>query len=114
MAERLSALRQPFSMQYCTRSADRTAFRERIRRSSFAPAVQFHLDDGHNEQKLEIPALLCAPQEGVHVYTCGPKGFMDAVLSTARRSGWPEEQLHYVPAFCSRSGHEIQAGEGRE
>jgi len=24
-----------------------------------------------------------------------PKGFMDAVLSTARRCGWSEEQLHH-------------------
>jgi vanillate O-demethylase ferredoxin subunit len=26
---------------------------------------------------------------------CGPKGFMDAVLTTARAEGWPEPQLHY-------------------
>jgi len=95
MAERLSALGQPFSMHYCTRSADRTAFRERICQSRFAPAVRFHFDDGGAEQKLDIPALLRTPQAGVHVYTCGPKGFMDAVLSAARPSGWPEEQLHY-------------------
>ena len=33
--------------------------------------------------------------EGEHVYVCGPKGFMDAVLGTARAAGWPEAQLHY-------------------
>jgi hypothetical protein len=55
MAERLSALGQPFSMHYCTRSADRTAFRERICQSRFAPAVRFHFDDGGAEQKLDIP-----------------------------------------------------------
>jgi vanillate O-demethylase ferredoxin subunit len=95
MAEKLSAIEQPFSMHYCTRSADRTAFRERIGQSRYAPAVQFHFDDGPGEQKLDIPALLKQPQQGIHVYTCGPKGFMDAVLSAARQSGWPEEQLHY-------------------
>lgn len=95
MAERLSALGQPFSMHYCTRSAERTAFRERIRRSRFARSVQFHFGDGSAEQKLDTAALLASPEPGVHVYACGPKGFMDSVLSIARRSGWPEEQLHY-------------------
>src|SRR5258706_7400503 len=35
------------------------------------------------------------PQAGVHVYVCGPKGFMDAVLGVARSLGCPESQLHY-------------------
>jgi vanillate O-demethylase ferredoxin subunit len=39
--------------------------------------------------------LLAAPRSGVHLYVCGPKGFMDAVLNTARAAGWPAEQLHY-------------------
>jgi hypothetical protein len=39
--------------------------------------------------------LLATPEEGVHLYVCGPKGFMDAVLATARAKGWPESQLHY-------------------
>ena len=95
MAERLSAIGQPFTLHYCTRSAERTAFRERIWQSAWGSCVQFHFDDGSQEQKLDIPALLRAPQAGVHVYTCGPKGFMDAVLSTARSSGWAEDQLHY-------------------
>ena len=45
-------------------------------------------------QKLDIAALLAAPASGVHLYVCGPKGFMDAVLTTARAQGWPEPQLH--------------------
>jgi len=109
MVERLSALGQPFSMHYCTRSAGRTAFRERIRRSRLAPAVRFHFDDGGAEQKLDIPALLCTPQAGMHEYTCGLKGFMDAVLSTARRSGWPEAaplrlaaQGVHLPTSCDQ------------
>ena len=58
--------------------------------------MQIHLDDGAAEQKLALPALLATPQVGVHLYVCGPKGFMDAVLQTARASGWPEAQRHYA------------------
>ena len=45
-------------------------------------------------QKLNLPQLLAAPEPGTHLYVCGPRGFMDAVLNTARAQGWPEAQLH--------------------
>lgn len=95
MAERLAATGAPFEMHYCSRTRERTAFYQRIQAASFADQVQIHLDDGPAEQKLALPALLATPQVGVHLYVCGPKGFMDAVLQTARASGWPEAQLHY-------------------
>lgn len=95
MAERLANTGADFEMHYCTRSPERTAFRERIASSSFADKVQFHFDDGAAGQKLDMAALLAAPQAGLHVYVCGPKGFMDAALSMARDKGWPENQLHY-------------------
>ena len=87
MAERLANTGADFEMHYCTRSLDRTAFHQRIAASSFAPKVQFHFDDGAAGQKLDIAALLAAPASGVHLYVCGPKGFMDAVLNTARSQG---------------------------
>lgn len=95
MAERLAITGADFEMHYSTRSRERTAFHERIVSSAYAPRVKFHFDDGAAAQKLDIAALLAAPQDGLHLYVCGPKGFMDAVLSTARATGWPESQLHY-------------------
>ena len=95
MAERLANAGADFEMHYCTRSLERTAFHQRITASGFAPKVHFHFDDAAAEQKLDIAALLAAPTSGVHLYVCGPKGFMDAVLNTARAQGWPEDQLHY-------------------
>ena len=95
MAERLFVLGRPFKLHYCTRSAQRTAFRERIQQSGYAAHVEFHVGDGPQHRKLDISALLRTPRRGVHVYACGPKGFMDAVLSNARTSGWAEHQLHY-------------------
>jgi vanillate O-demethylase ferredoxin subunit len=95
MAERLANVGALFDMHYCARSQDRTAFVDRIRQSSFAANVQFHFDDGAPEQRLDLSRLLASPQDGVHLYVCGPKGFMDAVLGSARSAGWPEAQLHY-------------------
>jgi vanillate O-demethylase ferredoxin subunit len=95
MAERLANVGAEFEMHYCTRSPARTAFMQRIGSSAFAPRVHFHFDDGEAEQRLDMAALLAMPQAGRHLYVCGPKGFMDAVLGGARERGWPEAQIHY-------------------
>lgn len=95
MAERLAMSDAPFELHYCTRSRQRTAFLERISQSRFAHQVHLHLDDEALDQQLQLQNVLGTVCEGVHIYTCGPKGFMDAVLAAARSYGWPEDQLHY-------------------
>lgn len=120
MAERLAKIGAEFEMHYATRSPARTAFRPRIEASSFASRVTFHHDDGADAQKLDIAALLATPRAGRHLYVCGPKGFMDAVLGTARSRAWPEAQLHYeffgadVASKASDAGFEVMlASSGR-
>ena len=95
MAERLAITGADFVMHYAARSPARTAFRARIAASNFAQRVQFHFDDGAAAQKLDLDKVLARPEAGTHLYVCGPKGYMDAVLGTARKNGWPEAQLHY-------------------
>lgn len=95
MAERLALSGAEFDMHYCTRAPDRAAFMNRIRLSAFAPRVSMHFDDGPSEQRFDLAATVARPEPGVHLYVCGPKGFMDAVLAAARAQGWPEHQLHY-------------------
>lgn len=94
MAERLADIGAPFELHYCTRSAQRTAFVERIRRAGFADRVQFHHDDGPATQRFDARAAIAAPADGRHLYCCGPTGFMEAVLGAARDLGWPEDRLH--------------------
>ena len=94
MAQRLGAIESEFDLHYCTRSADRAAFRSELAQAAYAKRVHFHTDDGLTEQRLDMAAV-CTPQEGTHLYVCGPAGFMDAVLDTARERGWPEDRLHY-------------------
>ena len=95
MAERLAAIGADFEMHYATRSRARTAFHERIRGSRFAQRVAFHFDDGASEQKLDIAAVLARQGAGTHLYVCGPRGFMDAVLGAARASGWADSRIHF-------------------
>lgn len=114
MAERLANVGADFEMHYCARSRARTAFYDRIARSGFAARTSFHFDDGPPEQKLDLAALLAAPGAGVHLYVCGPGGFMNAVLDTARGGGWPEAQLHYEFFAAPAPAHDPTADTGFE
>lgn len=93
MAQRLAAIDADFTLHYCTRSPARTAFRGEIAASSWAQRVQFHFDDGDAAQKLDLERALGTPQAGTHVYVCGPAGYIDFVVKTAQRLGWPEDQV---------------------
>lgn len=95
MAERLAQAGADFALHYCTRSATRTAFTARIRATRFAEHVHFHHDDGPAAQRLDLPAVLAAPNATTHVYVCGPGGFIDAVCRAARQQGWPEANIHF-------------------
>jgi vanillate O-demethylase ferredoxin subunit len=116
MARSLASDGQAFTLHYATRSRERTAFEAELRASAFADRVHFHHDDGAPAQRLDLPTLLARPQPGQHLYVCGPQGFMDAVLSTARAEGWPEAQLHWeyfsAPATPTDgdSAFEVQLG----
>ncbi|MES3015366.1 MAG: PDR/VanB family oxidoreductase [Pseudomonadota bacterium] len=95
MAEYLTAADVSFEMHYCTRSAARTVFAARLAAAPYAGRVQIHHDDGPATQKFDAERVLATPQPGTHLYVCGPKGYMDHVLGTARRLGWAEAAIHF-------------------
>lgn len=121
MAERLAAINAEFEMHYCTRSRSRTAFVERIERSTFAASVRFHFDDGDVEQRLDIPSLLSSPDPDTHLYVCGPTGFLTFVLDAAKNQGWSGARIHYEyfgapagPADADNAGFDVKvASTGR-
>lgn len=106
MAWRLHALGADFELHQCVRSAKLAAFAERLAAAPFAARTHLHRDDGDATQKLDLPALLAAEPAGSQLYVCGPNGFMEYVLDTARALGWAEERLHreYFAAPEAESG----------
>ena len=93
MAERLAHSGADFELHYCARSSERAAFVERLRNSPFADRVFMHFD-GQPETALNAAQVLATPQPGTHLYVCGPGGFMQHVLDSARAQGWQEHALH--------------------
>lgn len=95
MAESLSREGRPFELHYCTRSPAHTAFHAALKEGNFSDRVEFHFDDGAAEQRLDITKKLSSCDANTHLYVCGPKGFMDAVLGAARSEGWADERVHF-------------------
>jgi vanillate monooxygenase ferredoxin subunit len=95
MAEHLHAHGQDFEFHYCTRSRERTAFLERLAEAPFRSQVWHHHDDGPEDQKLKLPALLGRAGPEAHLYVCGPAPFLDFVRQTAASLGWPPDRIHF-------------------
>ncbi|CAB5713384.1 Phthalate dioxygenase reductase [Delftia tsuruhatensis] len=95
MARQLAREGADFELHYCARSRDRMAFAGLLQSMPWAGQVHLHLDDEAANGALDMAALLGRPQQDLHLYVCGPRGFMDAALDQARASGWEESRLHY-------------------
>ena len=92
MAEHLHAHGLPFTLHYSARSAARAAFRGRLDEAPFAARVRLHIDE--EGTRLDVTAALSACPPGTHLYVCGPAGYIDHVLGTARALGWGDDRLH--------------------
>lgn len=93
MARRLRAIGADFALHYCTRSPDKTAFREELAPFSDKGQVRFYHDGGDPSRGLDVTALLAECRPNAHVYCCGPIGFMDAVKRAS--SHWPAANVHF-------------------
>src|SRR5215217_1566320 len=78
MIAELKRRRADFRLYYCTRSPERTAFRDELDLLAAMGKVVFHHDGGDPAKGLDIGGLLRDPVPGTHLYYCGPAGMMTA------------------------------------
>jgi vanillate monooxygenase ferredoxin subunit len=109
MAERLSSLGAQFVMHYCTRTLERTAFRNRIAETAFADRVLFHHDDGPQEQRLDPQALFAGAARNADAYVCGPPAFIDWVYAAAGKAGFPKDRIYRE--YFAAAANESECGE---
>ncbi|WP_426139516.1 PDR/VanB family oxidoreductase [Pseudomonas sp. DWP3-1-2] len=93
MAEHLAHTGADFDLHYCARSSERAAFVQRLKDSPFSERVFLHFDE-QPHTALDAAKVLAAPEDNVHLYVCGPGGFMQHLLDSARAQGWREDRLH--------------------
>lgn len=126
MAYALQQRGEDFELHYCGRSRSRSAFLEQLEAAPFADKVITHFDDEGSEQNLDLVKVLGQGEGGVHMYTCGPSGFMDWVINGARQQGYAEDHIHKeyfqvevdasgesFEVVAARSGKTVQVAEGQ-
>jgi ferredoxin-NADP reductase len=92
MVAELKRRRADFRLHYCTRSPERTAFRDELDLLAAMGRVVFHHDGGDPAKGLDIAGLLREPAPGTHFYYCGPSGMMAA--AAAASAHWPPGTVH--------------------
>lgn len=93
MAAALKRSGRPFVLHYSGRSRDQLAFIDELTELA-EQALIVHADD-EADTRLDLGAALEALDTRQHLYTCGPKGMIDAVIEGARTRGWPPERIHF-------------------
>ena len=94
MAHHLHATGLAFTLHYCARSRSKAAFLEELAAAPYAASVRLHFDDGDPAQRLDPAHDFPMPSSGAHLYVCGPTGFMDWVIGSATKLGFPDSQVH--------------------
>lgn len=89
MARSAHRLGIDYELHYAGRSRSSMALIEELRELH---GEHLQLWIGDENGRADLPALLGVPQEGAHVYSCGPKPMIDEL--TALASSWPDDTLH--------------------
>jgi vanillate O-demethylase ferredoxin subunit len=92
MIAALQARNESFHLYYCTRSKERAAFLETLQPLVAAGLASIHYDDAQG-CGLNLAAAFKTPQQGAHVYYCGPNGFMSAMQQATEH--WPAGTVHF-------------------
>lgn len=91
MARALAAAGQRYALHYAARERDRAAYCAEVEALEHA---RCWFDGGDPARGMPLAEVIGAPAAGRHLYVCGPKGFIAAVLDTGRRLGWADANLH--------------------
>ena len=91
MAQKLDEDGKDFSIIYCTRSPEETAYRAELE-EAFGRRVRFHHDGGDPDKAYDFWDHFAEPKP-MHVYCCGPKPLMDAVKDISGH--WPEGRVNF-------------------
>ncbi|MCY1298263.1 Carnitine monooxygenase reductase subunit [compost metagenome] len=111
-----------YELHYAFRAPEHGAFQDELGAGPHAEHVRFYIDS--LDRKLDLAGLFRGLAGDAHVYVCGPKPLIDAVIATARQLGIADARVHWeqfaaTPAsggaftvVLAKSGRELQVEEG--
>ena len=128
MAHALHQCGRDFELHYSARSATHAALLEALQNAAFSDKVQLHWDVAtppHAPNPVDVAGVLGQSPAGAHIYVCGPQGYMDWVIASARSLNIPASQIHFeyfqttvttdgevFQIVAKRSGKEAEVGAG--
>jgi ferredoxin-NADP reductase len=92
MIAQLQSRRAAFRMHYCTRAPEHTAFLSQLRPLIASGQVTLHHDGGDPSRGLDLKRTLATHEPGMHLYICGPSGFITAAQQAS--VAWPADCVH--------------------
>lgn len=81
-----------YTLHYCTRAPEKTAFLDVLAPRAAKGKVILHHDGGDPRRGLQLEPLLRSYQRGTHLYYCGPHPLMNAVKRACAH--WPAGTTH--------------------
>ncbi|GGU75591.1 ferredoxin--NADP(+) reductase [Pseudomonas laurentiana] len=111
-----------YELHYAFRSPEHGAFQDDLSAGPHAGRTRFYIDS--LARKLDLVALCADLAEDAHLYVCGPKPLIDAVIATAAKAGIAEQRVHWeqfaatpvtgaaFTVVLARSGQELLVEEG--
>lgn len=108
MAYALKAENKSFTLHYCVRSHEDIAFLDELK-EEFGASLRLHCSSLGSEHRLNPLKDFGIAAKDTHIYTCGPTGFMDCVMSGAKELGFKNENIHfeYFNVEVDSSGEEF-------
>ena len=101
-AAALQAAGRAFALHYSGRSREQLALLPELQ-ALCGNALHLHADD-EPATRLDLDALLASASAQQHLYVCGPKGLIDAVIATTAARGWARERVHFE-LFTQAAAH---------
>ena len=91
-AHRLHALGRDFELHYSVSTRAGAGYLEDLAAVPWADKVRIHVSD--EGTRADLSQVIARYEDGQHIYTCGPDGFMAAVVETAEQVGYPDDARH--------------------
>jgi len=94
MIRRLTDIKRPWEMYYCSRSRDDVAFLPECEALAKAAGANFHLhiDDEQSGSYLDMASVIAKIKPHTHVYCCGPLPMLESFERAA--SSLPQHTVH--------------------
>jgi ferredoxin-NADP reductase len=110
MMEQLDLTGQRFELHYAMRDHASGAYAANLVRRY---GDRIHLYRSRSDERVPLAGLLEHQRLGTHLYVCGPKRMIDAVLEAGQLAGWPDENLHAERFESAPPGEPFDIGLGR-